>query len=162
MWQYYCYPISVQLQLTAVYNSSIEVNYTCSTIYTTPINIKITDRSGLEYRTVCTNGSFRFALDDDHCGDVNLCGYFTNGTTLTDCPLACDSVSIACPTATTAEPRPTHCKSCYIYTLVVIDDSELFWITCSPSKHYCGNRSQCGIGICSLCYYRSSYHLCGD
>ena len=59
---------------------------------------------------MCTNGSFELTLDGNRCGDINICGYFTNGTTVIECSLACDSVSIACPAITTGVPGPTHRK----------------------------------------------------
>ena len=105
---------SAQLQLTAVYhsqNSSIEVNYICSTVYASPVVITITDGNIVQLIT-CSNGRFELSIDGD-CGvEVNFCGNYTfeNETTLVGCPLTCsNTVSVVCPSI------PSHIGMCVVH-----------------------------------------------
>lgn len=102
--------ISARLQLNATYNSSVEVDYLCSTVYATQVQITIMDASNLRFTnlTTCSEGRLEFSIDSDNCvAERTFCGYFTfeNGSTFTDCALDCSTVSVECPT-TRSPPTP--------------------------------------------------------
>ena len=110
---------SVQLQfahvaLYTLQNSSVTVNYYCSTKYISTLDITITtdinNKAEIQYgyKITCSNTSLSFSVDQDHCGhELMLCGYsgtFKNGPRKAECLLHCSSISVVCSTTTTVSP----------------------------------------------------------
>lgn len=100
---------SVNLQLNAtnldVQSSSLDIDYTCSSMYLTPINITINVSNGMQYTLECENGSISI-LDVDCGKTINICGFarFNVICMLSSC---IEFVSEGCPTTPGPNPSPS-------------------------------------------------------